>query len=156
MRNGGSPEVAWPRTKSCSQLGLRAVEGQGEAPVVHAWQGTNDGQGHEQIQRAGQERYTSGHLPFTESRWLGSLIRGERLAGVVAQGPKTVFSSAVITKVFAANYKKVNEFLRWLIKLAMCTGRMHWLRHCNLCTDQWCACVWGFPLDQTICFVGRE
>ena len=66
------------------------------------------------------------YLLFTESRWRGSLIHGERLPGVAAQVPKTVFSSALITKVFAANYKKVNEFLHWLIKLAMCIGRKHW------------------------------
>ena len=94
---------------------------------MHASQSTSDGQGYERIQRAGQERDASGHLLFTESRWRGSLIHGERLAGVAAQGPKTVFSSAVITKVFAANYKKVNEFFHWLIKLAKCIGRKHWL-----------------------------
>ena len=55
---------------------------------------------------------------------------------VTAQGPRTVFSSAVITKVFAANYKKVNEFLHWLIKFAMCSGRKNRLRHCNLRTGQ--------------------
>ena len=65
---------------------------------MHAWQGTSDGQDHERIQRAGQERDTSGHLLFMESRWRGSLIHGKQLAGVAAQGPKTVFSSAVITK----------------------------------------------------------
>ena len=53
-------------------------------------------------------------------------IPGERLAWVTAQGQRTVFSSAVITKVFAANYEKVNEFLQWLIKLVLCTGRKHW------------------------------
>ena len=91
---------------------------------MHACQGTNDRQGHERIKRAGQEgdRSTSGHLPVRASRWRGSLIHGERLAWVTAHRPRTVFSSAVITKVkvFAANYKKVNEFLHWLIKFAMC------------------------------------
>ena len=77
---------------------------------MHAWQGTNDRQGHERIQHAGQEGDTSGHVPFTASRWRGSLIHRERLPWVTVQGPRTVFSSAVITKVFAANYKKVNEF----------------------------------------------
>ena len=101
---------------------------------MHASQGTSDGQDHERIQRAAQERDMSGHLLFTESRWRGSLIHGERLAGIAAQGPKTVFSSSLITKVFAANYKKVNEFLHWLIKFAMCTGRKKRLRHYNLRT----------------------
>ena len=78
---------------------------------MHACQGTNDRQGHERIQRDGQEGDTRVHLPFRASIWRGSLIHGERLAWVTAQGPRTVFSSAVITKVFAANYKKVNEFL---------------------------------------------
>ena len=41
-------------------------------------------QDHERIQRAGQERDTSGHLPVRASRWRGSLIHGERLAGVNA------------------------------------------------------------------------
>ena len=77
---------------------------------MHAWQGTNDRQGHKRIQCAGQEGDTSGHLPFRASRWRVSLIRGERLAWVTAQGPRTVLSSSVITKVVAANYKKVNEF----------------------------------------------
>ena len=98
---------------------------------MHASQGTSDWQDHERIQRAGQERDTSGHLLFTESKWRGSRIHGERLAGVTAQGPRTVFSSAVITKVFTARYKTVNEFLHWLIKFATCTGRKHCLRHCN-------------------------
>ena len=44
---------------------------------MHAWQGTNDRQGHKQIQHAGQERDTSGHLPVRASRWRGSLIHGE-------------------------------------------------------------------------------
>ena len=88
---------------------------------MHASQGTSDGQGHERFQRAGQERDTSGHLPLTESRWRGSLIHGERLAWVTARAPRTVFSRAVITQVFAANYKRGNEFLHRLIKLAVCT-----------------------------------
>ena len=62
---------------------------------MHAWKDTNDGQDHERIQRNGHERDTSGHLLSMGSRWRGSLIHGERLAGVTAQGPKTVFSSAV-------------------------------------------------------------
>ena len=84
---------------------------------MHACQGTNDRQGHERIQRAGQGD-TSGHLPITESRWRGSLIHGERLAWVTAQGPRTAVSSAVITEVFQTNYKRGNEFLHWLIKFA--------------------------------------
>ena len=103
---------------------------------MHACQGTNDRQRHERIQRAGQERDTSGHLPITESRWQGSLIQGERLAWVTAQGPRTAVSSAVIPKVFQTNYKRGNEFLLRLIKFAMCTGRKNKLRHCNLCTGQ--------------------
>ena len=134
--NGSSPGVAWPRTKSCSQLETQATGGHGEDSVVHACQGTNDRQGHERIQRAGQERDTSGHLPLTESRWRGSQIHGERLAGVTAQGPMTAVSSAVITKVFQTNYKRGNEFLHRMIKFAMCTGRKNNLRHCNLCTRQ--------------------
>ena len=46
-------------------------------------------------------------LTFTASRCRGSPIHGERLAWVTA----TAVSSALSTKVFAANYKKVNEFL---------------------------------------------
>ena len=34
--NGSSPEVAWPRTKSCSQLETQATGGHGEDAVVHA------------------------------------------------------------------------------------------------------------------------
>ena len=90
---------------------------------MHAWQGTNVGQGHERIQRAGQERDTSGHLLFIGFRWRGSLIHGERLAGLTAQGPRTVFSRAVVVKVFQTNYKRGNEFLHKLIKFAMCIGR---------------------------------
>ena len=45
--------------------------------------GTNDRQGHEHIQYAGQEGDTSGHLPVRASRWRGSLIHGERLAWVI-------------------------------------------------------------------------
>ena len=90
---------------------------------MHASQGTSDGQDHERIQRAGQERDVSGHLPVRASRWRGSLIHGERLAGMTAQGQKTVFSSAEATKVFQTNYKRDNEFLHRLIKFAMCTGR---------------------------------
>ena len=107
----------------------------------------NDRQGHERIQRAGQERDTSGHLPITESKWRkaskwrGSLIHGERLAWVTAQGPRTAVSSAVITKVFQTNYKRGNEFLHGLIKFAMCTGRKNRLRHCNLRTSERCACA---------------
>ena len=134
--NGSSPEVAWPRAKSCSQLGTHTIGGHGEDAVVHACQGTNDGQGHELIQRAGQERDTSGHLLIKESRWRGSLIHGERLAWVTAQGPRTAVSSAVITIVFQTNYKRGNEFLHRLIKFAMCTDRKKRLRHCNLCTRQ--------------------
>ena len=90
---------------------------------MHASQGTSEGQDHERYQRAGQERDTSGHLPLTESRWRGSLIHGERLAGVTALGARTAVSSLVITKVFQTNYKRDNEFLLMLIKFAMCTGR---------------------------------
>ena len=103
---------------------------------MHAWQGTNDRRGHERIQRAGQELDTSGHLPFRASRWRGSLIHGERLAGVTAQGPRTVFSRAVVVKVFQTNYKRGNEFLHKLIKFAMCTGRKKRLRHYNLRTGE--------------------
>ena len=106
-------------TQSCSQLGTQVIGGYVEDAVVHAWQGTNDRQGHKRIQRAGQEQDTSAHLPVRASRWQGSLIHGKRLAWVTTHGPRTVFSYAVITKVFAANYKKVNEFLHWLIKLAI-------------------------------------
>ena len=60
---------------------------------MHASQGTSDGQNDERIQCAGQERDASGHLPVRASRWRSSLIHGERLAGMTAQGPKTVFSS---------------------------------------------------------------
>ena len=130
---GSLPEVAWPRAKSCSQLGTQAIGGHGGDAIVYAWQGTNDRQGHERTQRAGQEGdRVPGHLPVRASRWWGSLIHREGLAWVTAQGPRTVFSSAVITKVFAANYKEFNEFLHWLIKFAMCTGRNNTLRHCNL------------------------
>ena len=72
---------------------------------MHTSQGTSDGQDHERIQHAGQERDTSGHLLFTESRWQGSLIHGERFAEVTVQGARTSVSSAAITKVFRANYK---------------------------------------------------
>ena len=75
------------------------VGGYGEDAVVHAWQGTNDGQDHKQIQHAGQERDTSGHLLFTKSKWRGSLIPSERLAWVTAQGSRTAVSSAVITSL---------------------------------------------------------
>ena len=77
---------------------------------MHASQGTSDGQDRERIQRAGQERDTSGHLLFTQSRRRGGLIHGKRLAWVTAQGPRTAVSSALVTKVFAANFKTVNEF----------------------------------------------
>ena len=117
---------------------------------MHASHGTNDGQDHERIQRAGQERNTSGHLLFTESRWRGSRIHGERLTWVTAKGLRTAVSSAVITKVFQTNYKKVNEFLHRLIKFTMCTGRKHCLRHCNICTGQWCACAWRFSCRATV------
>ena len=103
---------------------------------MHAWQGTNDRRDHELIQRAGQELDTSGHLPFRASRWRGSLIHGERLAGVTAQGPRTVFSRAVVGKVFQTNYKRGNEFLHRLIKFAMCTCRKKGLRHYNLRTGE--------------------
>ena len=103
---------------------------------MHACQGTNDRQGHERIERVGQERDTRGQLPITESKWRGSLIHGERLAWVTAQGPRTAVSSAVITKVFQTNYKRGNEFLHRLIKFVMCTGRKNRLRHCNLRTGQ--------------------
>ena len=89
---------------------------------MHARQDTCNGQDHERIQRAGQERDTSGHLPLMESRWRGSLIHDERLAGVTAQGPRTSVSSAVITKVFQTNYKRCNEFLHRLIKFR----HVHW------------------------------
>ena len=124
--HGGVTGRRLPPSQGRWQAGTLAVGGYGEDASVHASQGTSDGQDHERIQCAGQERDASGHLLFTESRWRGSLIHGERLAWVTAQGQRTVFSSAVITKVFAANYKKVNEFFHWLIKMAMCTGRKHW------------------------------
>ena len=54
VHHGRSPEVARPRTKNCSQLETLAVGGHGEDAVVHSWQGTSDGQGHERIQRVGQ------------------------------------------------------------------------------------------------------
>ena len=54
--------------------------GYGEDAFVHASQGTSDGQDHERVQRTGQERDTSGHLPLRVSRWRGSLIHVERLA----------------------------------------------------------------------------
>ena len=92
---------------------------------MHARQDTSDGQGHERIQCAGQGQDTSGHLLFMDSTWRGSLIHGERLAWVTAQGPRTAVSSSVITKVFQTNYKRGNAFLHRLIKLAMCTGRKH-------------------------------
>ena len=78
---------------------------------MHVTQGTSDGQDHKRIQCTGQERDTSRHFPIRASRWRGRLIHGKQLAGVAAQGPKPVFTSAVITKVLAANYKKVNKFL---------------------------------------------
>ena len=70
------------------------------------------------------------------SRWRGSLIHGELLIGVTAQGEKTVFSSAVVGKVSQTNYKRDNEFFHRLIKFAMCTGRKKRLRHYNLRTGQ--------------------
>ena len=87
-----------------------------------ARQGTSDGQDHKRIQRAGQEQDMSGHLPVRASRWRGSPIHGQRLAWITAQGPRTVFSSAVIAKVSGTNYKKANEFLDWLIKII---GHVH-------------------------------
>ena len=40
----------------------------------------------------------------------GGAVPRERLAWVTAQGPRTAFSSALVTKVFAANFETVNEF----------------------------------------------
>ena len=95
---------------------------------MHASQGTSNGQGHERIQGTGQERDTSGHLPVRASRWRGSLIHGERLPWVTALGPRTVFSSAVITKVFATNYKRGNEFLHRLINAnTLCCSQLQTL-----------------------------
>ena len=91
---------------------------------MHASQGTSDRQDHERFQRAGQERDTSGQLPIMESRWRGSLIHGEQLAWVTAQGARTAVSSAVITNVFQTNYKRDNEFLHWLFKYPICTGKL--------------------------------
>ena len=48
--------------------GTQAIGGYGENAIVHSWQGTNDWQGHERIQGAGQERDTSGHLHVRASR----------------------------------------------------------------------------------------
>ena len=54
------------------------IGGYGEDASVQGSQGTCDGQDHGRIQRAGQERDTSGHLLFmTKSRWRGSPIPGE-------------------------------------------------------------------------------
>ena len=77
------------------------------------------------------------------SRWRGSLIHGKRLAGVTAQGPKIVFSSAVVLKVFQTNYERDNEFLYWLINSPCALAGSIGLRHCNLCTGQGCACALG-------------
>ena len=133
---GRSPEVAGPRIKNCSYLGTLSVGGYGKNAVVHASQGTNDGQDHERIQLAAQERDMSGHLFFTESRWRDNLIHGERIAWVTAQGPRTVFSSVLITNIFATNYKQVNEFFHWLIKWPCALAGSIDLRHCNLCPGQ--------------------
>ena len=133
--------------RAAASLGHRRLEAMARMPLCTLAKALTKGKTTSEFNNhAGQERDTSGHLLFTESRWRGSPIHGKRLAWVIAQHPRTVFSSAVITKVFAANYKKVNKFLHWLIKLAMCTVQAGsiGLRHCNLCTGQWCACAWGF------------
>ena len=62
---------------------------------------------HKHIQRTGQERDTSKHLHVRVSRWCCSLIHAERLAGVPAQGPRTVFSSVVIIELLETNYTNV-------------------------------------------------
>ena len=66
---------------------------------MNASQGTSDGQDHERIQRAGQERDASGHLPDGEA------------AGFMVNGRRLCYSSTVATKVFQTNYKRDNEFL---------------------------------------------
>ena len=62
VRNGRSPEVAWPQAESCSLLGTLAVGGHREDAFVQTSQGISDGQDHQRIQRAELERDTSEHL----------------------------------------------------------------------------------------------
>ena len=69
--------------------------------------------------------------PDSEAAW-----STRTLAGVTAQGPKTVISSAVVAKVFQTNYKTDNEFFHSLIKFAMCTGRKKRLHHYRIASKE--------------------
>ena len=129
-KNGGSLLLKTPR--QTANLAKQIVEACDGVPVTAKVRlGWSEGE-----LSAPEISKRLGHLPLRSSRWRGSLIHGKRLAGVTAQGPRTVFSSAVGTKVFRTNYKRGNEFLHRLIKFTMCTGRKNKLRHYNLCTGQ--------------------
>ena len=114
--------VALPRVKAAASLRHRRLEATERMPLCTLGKALTTGKAKNEFNLLDKNEM-SGYLPVRASRWRGSLIHGEQLAWITAQCQKTVLSNAVIVKVFAVNYKKFNEFLHQLIKLAMCTGR---------------------------------
>ena len=136
--HGRSPELARPRTKSCSySLGHRQLKATANMPLCTL------GKTLATDKTTSEFKITDKNEMRVETYFSDDGVQIARQPDprrTISWGSCTGAEDCVLqrssVKVFQTNYKRDNKLFHRLIKFAMCTGRKKRLRHYNLRTGQ--------------------